>query len=177
MLFFAGLLPEARENSLFKELWPRIYKFVYYKVQNREEAEELTQETFRRVFPKIESGDVEQGKEKAYLMSAANNVVTEVWRKRARQPAMSSVDELKETGWEPAVPQADIEDAMLVRKALAELSPEYQKVLTMRIIEGRPVSEVARKMKRKPGAVRSLQFRAVKALKESLEKGGYFHEP
>ncbi len=175
MVFLTVFSPEAGEK-LVNDLWPRVYKFVYYKVQNREEAEELTQETFRRVYHKLESGDIEEGKEKAYIMSAANNLITEVWRRRARQPVISSVDELKEQGWEPVSPSANVEEAMLVRKALARLSPQYRKVLTMRIIEGRPVSEVARKMKRKEGAIRSLQFRAVKALKESLEEGGFFHD-
>ena len=61
-------------------------------------------------------------------------------------------------------------------EALSQLNPDYRKVLTYRIIEGWLVKEVAEKMKRSPGAIRSLQFRALQALKEILEKGGYFHE-
>ena len=65
---------------------------------------------------------------------------------------------------------------MIIRQALGQLSTEHRRVLTLRIIEGWPVENVARKMQRSPGAVRSLQFRAVRALKEILEKGGYFDE-
>ncbi|MDP1086143.1 sigma-70 family RNA polymerase sigma factor, partial [Klebsiella pneumoniae] len=81
-----------------------------------------------------------------------------------------------EKGWDPpGQEQQEVEDRLMVQKAMKQLSPDYRKVLTYRIIEGWPVNEVAKKMKRSPGAVRSLQFRALQALKETLEKGGYFH--
>lgn len=160
------------------EIWPRLYKYFYYRVQNREEAEELTQETFERVHPKIVSGEVEKDKIEAYCFVAAKNLIAEVWRKRVRQPAVISMDEMTAQGWEPAVPEqaTGVEDFFVLERALQELSDEYRRVLILRIIEGRPVSEVAGKMKRSPGAVRSLQFRAVRALKELLDRGGYFHE-
>jgi len=161
-----------------QQLWPQIYGFVYYKVQNREEAEEFTQETFRRVFQKVESGEVEEGKVKAYVMRAAHNLLLDVWRQRARRPASSSVEELKEQGWEPSEPQGaiNLEDKMMVEKALQQLSSEHYQVLLLRIIQGWSVAETAKKMKRSPGAIKSLQFRAVQALKEALEKGGYFDD-
>lgn len=161
------------------EIWRRLYRYIYYKVQNREEAEELTQETFERVQPKILSGAVQEDKIEAYCFMASKNLIAEVWRKRVRQPAMISMDELVTRGWEPALPEQDTEaeDSLILNWALQELNDDYRRVLILRIIEGWPVKEVAKKMKRSPGAVRSLQFRAVQALKELLDKGGYFHEP
>ncbi len=43
-------------EQLAREIWPRLYRYIYYRVQNREEAEELTQETFKRVQPKLAIG-------------------------------------------------------------------------------------------------------------------------
>lgn len=159
------------------ELWPRLYRFFYYKVQNREEAEELTQETLDRVYRKVKTGNIiEKEKIEAYTFAAARNLLTDLWRKRGREFVSISMNELQEKGWDiPQQPQ-EVEEKMVIQEALKQLSPEHRRVLTLRIIEGWPVGSVARKMKRSPGAVRSLQFRAVRALKEILEKGGYFHE-
>ncbi len=159
----------------FKEIWPRIYRFFYYKMQNREEAEELTQETFRRILPQLEAGKVEPYKLASYTAAAARNLLVDTWRSRGRQPLTTSLEGLKEKGWDYPEQATEVEEKLMVQQALKKLNEEHRIVLTYRIIEGWPVDEVARKMKRSPGAVRSLQFRAVKALKDTLEKGGYFH--
>jgi RNA polymerase sigma-70 factor, ECF subfamily len=159
----------------FKEIWPRIYRFFYYKMQNREEAEELTQETFRRVLPQLEAGKVEWDKLMGYTAATARNLLVDTWRSRSRQPITTSLEGLQEKGWDHPQQVTEVEETLMVQQALRQLNEEHRKVLTYRIIEGWPVDEVANKMKRSPGAVRSLQFRAVKALKDTLEKGGYFH--
>ena len=163
-------------ETKFKEIWPRIYRFLYYKTQNREEAEELTQETFRRVLPQLEAGKVEWDKMAGYITATARNLLVDTWRSRGRQPSTISLEGMQEKGWDYPQQATEVEDSLMVQQALKQLNEEHRMVLTYRIMEGWPVEEVARKMKRSPGAVRSLQFRAVKALKDTLEKGGYFHE-
>lgn len=159
----------------FKEIHPVIYRFLYYKVQNREEAEELTQETLQRILPKLEAGEVDAHKLVAYGRTVARNLLIDTWRRRGRQPHTSSLEELQEKGWDYPEQAAEVEDTLMVQQAMEQLNEEHRLVLTYRIVEGYAVDEVAKKMKRSPGAVRSLQFRAVKALKDALEKGGYFH--
>lgn len=175
MTQIAGL--EKETEAWAEDLWPRIYRFFYYKVQNREEAEELTQETFGRVYRKVKTrGLDEPQKLEAYTFIAARNLLTDLWRKRGRKFKSVSMEELHEKGWDlPQQPQ-EVEEKMVIQEAMSLLNPEHQKVLTLRIIEGWPVENVAKKMKKSPGAVRSLQFRAVQALKEILVKGGYFNE-
>lgn len=168
---------EKQVSSWVEELWPRVYRFFYYKVQNREEAEELTQEAMDRVYRKIKSGSINEAEKlQAYTFITARNLITDLWRKRGRQPGTVSMEELHDRGWDPPQqPREIIEEKMMIQQAMEQLSPEHRQVLTLRIIEGRPVESVARKMRRSTGAVRSLQFRAVRALKEVLEEGGYFH--
>lgn len=168
---------EKQAESWAKELWPRIYRYFYYRVQNREEAEELTQETFDRVYSKLKQNSMEaEEKLQAYTFVTARNLITDLWRRRGRRPDTVSLQEMQEKGWDPPQQQEEVEEKMLIEQALGRLNTEHRQVLTLRIIEGWPVKNVAKKMQRSPGAVRSLQFRAVRALKEILEKGGYFDE-
>jgi len=165
-------------DQLARKIWARLYRYIYYKVQNHEEAEELTQETFERVQPRIAAGKVDEEKIEAYYFAAAKNLIAEEWRKRVRQQGTISMEELAGRGWEPALPEPDreAEDALLLKEALQRLENDHRRVLTLRIIEGWPVNVTAKKMRRTPGAIRSLQFRAVLALRELLQEGGYFDE-
>lgn len=161
-------------NDIFKDFWPEIYRFVYYKVQNKEEAEEITQEVFIRVYPKIKDKTIEKEKYKSYCYSTARNIITDLWRSRGRCPKFVHVD--IGNGFEIADKRNEVEDRMVMKEAISKLKKDWRKVLELRIISGYSVQETAVAMKKSEGAVRSLQFRAVEALKNILSKGGYFDE-
>jgi RNA polymerase sigma-70 factor (ECF subfamily) len=62
------------------------------------------------------------------------------------------------------------EHEILLADALVELPADYREIIVLRHIEGLPFEEVARRMKRSAGAVRMLWLRALKSLRELLEK-------
>jgi RNA polymerase sigma-70 factor, ECF subfamily len=62
------------------------------------------------------------------------------------------------------------EQEILLADALAELPSDYRDVIVLRHIEGLPFEEVARRMERSSGAVRMVWLRALKTLRETLEK-------
>ena len=70
----------------------------------------------------------------------------------------------------PAPSQVAVEREAAVRLAdtLARLPEDYQTVLLLRVFEGLPAEEVARRMNRSAGAVRMLQLRALTALRAEL---------
>jgi RNA polymerase sigma-70 factor (ECF subfamily) len=69
----------------------------------------------------------------------------------------------------PSSAAAQREDAVRLADALARLPQDYQNVLLLRIFEGLPAEEVARKMGRSAGAIRMLQMRALTALREQMD--------
>ncbi|EOC99488.1 RNA polymerase sigma factor [Caldisalinibacter kiritimatiensis] len=163
-------------TQTYKELWPQIYKFIYYKVQNKQEAEELTQDVFQKVYKQIEKNNISENKIKAYLYTSARNTVYDTWRKRKRQPNVIMLEELKENGLEPSAKKESIEDNILVEKALEQLSETERKILKLRIIEGYKIDEVADMLDKPIGTIKSMQYRALKKLKNRLVEGGYFNE-
>ena len=56
---------EINFNEIYESLWPQVYKFIYYKVQNTEEAEELTQEVFQKVYRQLKKQNINEEKIKA----------------------------------------------------------------------------------------------------------------
>ena len=165
-------------NKLFQDvyetLWPQVYQYAYYRLQNKEEAEELTQEVFQKVFQQVKKGNVEEEKIRAYIFTAARNTIYDTWRQRGRTPKVVELGQVSEKNL--AVSENNmIEENMVLREALKKLPELYQKILIWRIVEGRPLKEVAEELSKPVGTVKSLQFRGVQKLKEILEEGGYFY--
>ena len=168
----------AAWNSMFQEvyesLWPQVYQYAYYRLQNKEEAEELTQEVFQKVFIQVKKGNVEEDKIRAYIFTAARNTIYDTWRQRGRSPKVVELNQVSEKNL--AIPQTQmIEENIVLREALQKLPELYRKVLIWRIVEGRPLKDVADELSKPVGTVKSLQFRGVQKLKEILEEGGYFN--
>jgi RNA polymerase sigma-70 factor (ECF subfamily) len=70
----------------------------------------------------------------------------------------------------PSQAAADRETAVLLADTLARLPEDYQTVLLLRVFEGLPAEEVARRMNRTAGAVRMLQLRALTALRAAMNE-------
>lgn len=147
--------------------WEELYRFIYSKVQNREEAEDITQEMFAKALSYLKRNDIVIMEYGNYLRAIAINIIRDRWRvkKRARiinieevSPEVMATDDF--------APAAD--DRTLIRKAMENLTKEQQRVIDLRIIKGYSSAETARMMMKKEGTIRVLQFRAVKALAKLL---------
>jgi RNA polymerase sigma-70 factor, ECF subfamily len=167
---------ENNFSEIYKSLWPQVYKFIYYKVQNAEEAEELTQEVFQRVYRQFTRSSIGEDKIKAYTLTAARNIVYDAWKQRRKDSTIIRLDEVSEKGFEVAEESRSIEDNLLVKQALRELTDEDRNIVQLRIIKGYSISEVSKMLGKPEGTVKSLQFRALQKLREKLVKGGYFDE-
>lgn len=160
----------ARGDSLALEqlcalTWRQLYQYVYHRVQNREEAEDVTQEAYSRTL-KAHPEAFSVGQFVSYLQTAALNVIRDRWRRaqtRERAGTLMASDQ--------AVPDAAEEVARrdLVEQALQRLSPDYRQVVELRILMGLSTAETARRMGRTEAAVRTIQYRAIRALKEEIE--------
>ncbi|HET7034670.1 MAG TPA: sigma-70 family RNA polymerase sigma factor [Thermomicrobiaceae bacterium] len=172
------ILSRARQGDLqaLEELcrreWQPVYRLVAHAVANRAEAEDLTQEVFLRAIRALDRYQETGAPFRAFLATIARNLIRTHWKTRRGGPVnLANWPELPgdEDGPEEAAIAAG-ERAQL-RRALDALSPDYQTVLRLRLLDGRPTDEVAAIMRRSPGAVRVLQHRALTALRAVLQKG------
>lgn len=152
-------------EQLCAQTWRQLYQFVYHKVQNREEAEDVTQEAYSRML-RAQPAGYSAGKFMVYLQTAALNVIRDRWRKsqtRDRSEALMEPDLAEPDAAESVV------DREIVSRALERLNEDYRRVLELRILTGLSTAETATRMGRTEAAVRTLQYRAIQALKEEIE--------
>ena len=156
-------------EKLCADTWRELYSFIYYKVQNREEAEDITQETYVKAISFLNRNDVNILECKKYLKFIAMNVIRDQWRAKKRQNSSVNIEDVNPE--EMAL--EDFTDSLTeknqIEEALSCLTREQQTVIELRIIKGYTVAETAGLMQKKEGAVRVLQLRAVKALARILE--------
>lgn len=162
---------DPRDSSRLRELddiytthLPAIYRFIYAKVGNREEAEDLTSQVFLKALRGMDEARDAQSIQ-SWLFQVARTTVADHWRAFYRLHA-GSLDTLIAAGWEvptgnTGLPSGDIE--MRAQRILDLLPPRYREVLTYRFLLNYSVRETAEKMRLTEANVKVLQFRALKS--------------
>ena len=161
------------ESAAFGLLYDRhvaaIYRYVYYRVRDDAEAEDLTSDVFMRALKAMPRYEPRQAF-LAWLYRIARNAVIDRARKGNRQ--VSFEDALEHPGVDRIVePDAEIlahSDSATLRGALAKLTPLQQEVVVLRFLEGYSTLEIARLVGKREGTVRGIQFRAIGALRQLI---------
>lgn len=143
-----------------EEQYDKIYRYCYFKVNQREIAEDITQETFLRF---LESSDyVNKGKAMQYLYTIARNLCVDEYRKhKAEVLNEETVDNNAED---------DMITRVSVRIALAELDEADRELLLLRYVNEVPVSVICKLYGISRFAVYRRVSQATKNLKGKLGK-------
>lgn len=163
-----------RDREAFSRLYDRfvdrIFKYVYYKVGSRAEAEDLTAQAFLKAWEAIGGYRWTERPFVAWLYRIAHNIVVDYFRVRRETTSLDSVaiDEHRQ----------DLEQlteqhltAEVLHQAIMRLTHDQQQVIILRFLNGYNTDEVAKIMGKQPGAVRTLQHRALAALANIFRRG------
>jgi RNA polymerase sigma-70 factor (ECF subfamily) len=155
-------------SQIYDTYIDKIYRFVFFKVNSQEVAEDLCSETFIRGWQSFqEKKEIENPR--AFLYQIARNLIVDYYRDKAKTQ-MVSADSL------PIIdPKSDLEaetikksDLETIKAGLSGLKDDYREVLTWHYIEDLPVPEIAVLLGKSEGATRVLLHRALKSLKNWL---------
>lgn len=159
-------------EKLCLDTWKEVYRYIYYKVGNREEAEDITQETYAKamVFLKREYAVVENYS--AYLKSIALNIIRDEWRKQKKQPLSVHIEEIDLSAQEEDFTKIS-EQRQTLKEALESLKEDQRRVVELRILKGYSVKETAAILKKKESHIRVIQLRALEKLAGMLKKNDF----
>lgn len=151
----------------------KIYRFIYYKVSSAEEAEDLTSETFLKVWQYI-SENKKISHLNAFVYQVARNLVIDYYRQKSQQKLIKDDDEERLAKIPDPTPLINKKlelkiETELLEKAIRKLKDEYREIIILRYLEGLSTSEVARITNKSKGNVRVLAFRALKTLRELID--------
>lgn len=155
----------GRFEQIYDEHVVGIYRFVYARVGNRPDAEDLTAQVFVRAVEQLDTTR-QPGQIAAWLYRVAQNAIADYWRAFYRLPLIG-VDHVA-PGWEPADdrprPEPAREDgsAKRVEALLHDLPDRYRRVLELRFLQRLSVAETAVAMGITSGNAKVLQYRALR---------------
>ena len=136
-----------------------VYAFIYARVGNRPDAEDLTQQVAMKAIPRLRE-DAPPSAIRGYLFATARSVLGGFWSTRL---GLSESELREDLAMIPPAPAASDESAERARQVLAALSDNYRRVLELRFLHGYSLKEVAAEMKSTVGAVKVMQLRALRA--------------
>jgi len=168
----------ARDADAFGELYERyvdrIYNYVYYRVGNVHDAEDLTARVFYRALAHIDEYRDRGAPFAAWLYRIAHNLVANWHRDRSRRRdiRLDDVIGVAERGDGPEHLAERSEDARVLLSVIGVLPAERQQLLILKFVEGLSNVEIARVMGRTEGAIKSLYHRTLITLRDELAKRG-----
>jgi RNA polymerase sigma-70 factor (ECF subfamily) len=163
----------TRFEAIYSEHVTPIHRFIYARVGNRPDAEDLTGQVFMRAVEQLDL-DRPAPQISAWLYRVAQNAVADYWRAFYRLPQIG-VEQVA-AAWEPATPQplphaeADADRAATaVRRLLKRLPEQYARVLELRFLHRLSVAETAGRMGITSGNAKVLQYRALRKAARLVE--------
>jgi RNA polymerase sigma-70 factor (ECF subfamily) len=154
--------------EIYDQYSPKLYRYAIRLLGDDTQAEDCVAETFSRFLNALQQGGGPKEHLQAYLYRIAHNWITDQYRRQSPVPL-----EQEEPLESPSQldPQAIVDEIFLqdrVREALKEITPEQRQVVILKFVEEWSNSEVAKSIGKPVGAVKSLQHRALAALRRQL---------
>ncbi|MBI5222041.1 MAG: RNA polymerase sigma factor [Candidatus Magasanikbacteria bacterium] len=165
--------PEAY-GSLYDCYVRQVYRFVFFKINSREEAEDLTSEVFLRGWNYLmENPESEIRSFAGLIYKIARNLVVDFYRERAKRaverPLEVVVEAKAEVKSDSGFQQVEVEmEIEKIMAALKRMKTEYQEAVLLHYIEELSAGEVAIILGKSQVGVRVTLHRAMKKLKELL---------
>jgi len=151
---------------------PKIFRFAFLKTGNKENAEDLTSETFIKFWSYIRKEKITAETAEPILYKIARNLIIDFYRKK--EVAMVAIDE--EIADRITDGRNDFINRMINREEvkemmemLREIKDEYQEIIILRFVEELEIKEIAQITGKTNGSVRVLSHRALKSLEKVMK--------
>ncbi|MFI8302780.1 ECF subfamily RNA polymerase sigma factor, BldN family [Streptomyces sp. NPDC085927] len=165
---------QAGEAEAFGRLYDQysdtVYRYIYYRVGNKATAEDLTSETFLRALRRIGTFTWQGRDFGAWLVTIARNLVADHF-KSSRFRLEVTTGEMLDANEVARSPEDSVLEYLsnaALLDAVRRLNPQQRECVTLRFLQGLSVAETARVMGKNEGAIKTLQYRAVRTLARLL---------
>lgn len=160
MIAFPAAPGSAIETGL--EELELVFAFIYARVGNRPDAEDLTQQVALKAIPRLRS-DAAPASIRAYLFATARSVLASFWAAKFGLPEEELQEELTRGPQDLDAASDTGASAERVTRILERLPVNYRRLLELRFLRGYSLKEIAVEMGSSVGAVKVMQLRALRA--------------
>ena len=163
--------PRKVFSQIYDDCIDKIYRFIFFKVNSQEIAQDLCSETFLRGWQSFKNNKKKIENPQAFLYQIARNLVVDHYRDKGRTQTVSAdcvpIIDPGEDLEEQALLRSDLDT---IKSALTGLKNEYQEVVIWHYIDDLSIAEISKMVDKSEGAVRVTLHRALKSLKNKIEE-------
>jgi len=163
-------------NFLLDTFWDDVFGYQIKRIQNENDAEDVTIQTFSKAFDKIESYNNDY-KFKTWLITISKNIHVDIVRKEKRSISTLVSKDDEETALQILDETPSAEDKIITEQNLAKLlrdikklKPHYQEVINLRYFQELSYKEISFQLKEPINNVKVKLLRAKKLLAEIIQK-------
>ena len=163
-------------TALYDNYLPHVFRYIYYQVNDRPLAEDLTSEVFLKMLVAIPDFREDGKSFYPWLLRIAKNTTLDYLRSKSKRSHVLFDDDIEELLFESRN-KADLEqtvilalDAEEVKKAVVKLTDEQQQVLLLKFTMGLSNNGIGKVLEKTEGSIKSLQVRALASLRRLLER-------
>jgi len=166
---------EKAFEEFFNYYYERIFNYVYRRIKMKEVAEDIASETFLKFVRTLKDFELKDGYHlDTWIYSIARNNVRDWFRRNLGYETLP-LEEKFENAYMPLLSDPYGSYTMeniheILNTALNKLPNDYREVLSMRFFENKSIKEIAVTLNKSESAVKVIQFRALKKLKEIIEE-------
>ncbi|GLZ77446.1 hypothetical protein Afil01_22530 [Actinorhabdospora filicis] len=164
-------------GKIYDKYFDIVFRYIYFRVSNKNLAEDLTSDTFLRALKRIGSFTWQGRDFGAWLVTIARNLMADHFKSGRNRLEVTTADVL-DADKADSTPEGDPEAAVVDKltnatllAAVKELNEDQQECIVLRFLHGFSVAETARAMGKNEGAIKALQYRAVRTLGRLLPEG------
>ncbi|MCL4560286.1 MAG: sigma-70 family RNA polymerase sigma factor [Chloroflexi bacterium] len=157
-------------GELYQSYLEQIYRYVYYRIGDQYEAEDLTETVFIKAWEAIPHTEKKGLKFKAWIYRIARNGVVDRYRTHRQNVSLDETNPLSDNDANPEAVYQNNETIRDLIRHVRRLDQDFQDVILYRFILGLSHAETAEIMNRSEIYVRVLQYRALKKLRELMVK-------
>lgn len=168
LLVQAAQKDPARFAELYELNFERVYAFAIRRLHNREAAEDLTAEVFRKALANLQRYKWRDVPFVAWLFRIASNLIADQAKRSAKEKDVVA-NKPGESTTEPSTIEAVEKHARLFR-LVQQLPNDQRRVIEMRFADEKSIREIASELGRTEGAIKQLQFRGLQNLRAGLSQ-------
>ncbi len=161
---------QAAVMQLYERYQASVFRYIFYRVNDQDCAEDLTSDVFVRMLAKLKS--YVQGDQPilCWLYTIAHNLVIDHYRSNGTPPLSLEEDLVAGDIGHPVQAAEDRLAQECLAKVLKCLTEEQRQVILLKFVEDRDLVEVAALLGKNERAIRSLQHRALDALHRAMTR-------
>lgn len=166
-----GRIDSETYSDLYDKYVAAIYRYIYFKVNVQEMAEDLTGDTFLKTWQYLQNGH-KINNIRAFLYQTAGNLVTDYYRSHSsKQVSIDKAEQIVDMKSSAEIEKINLNTELaIIEQTLKQINETYKEIIILYFIEQFTISEIANIKNKSEGAIRVLIHRALKSIKNKLPK-------